>query len=328
MRRTTIVARSLCLITKDGKKCDLLPPICAWLSKMARSSISCHQFVLHYHRWEEVRFVVSNLCAIINLLSPIYGCLSKMEEVWFVTINLCLIINDGRKYDLLPPIYGRPKWDEIRFIAINLCSIDKDGKTYDLIPPICAWLSKMGRSTIGCHQFVLDYQVWQEDRFVAANLCSIVKDGKKYDLLPPICAWWSKMGRNMIVATSLLTISEDGKKYDLLSPICARLSKMEGITFEEIRFVELVAASLGSIFNDEKPYGCARWSKVQRNMICYHQLGLDGQQWKEVWCVASNLCSIIKDGKTYGWLPPICAWLSDLLPQICAGLSNMTKRNT
>ena len=80
----------------------------------------------------------------------------------------------------------RQRWEEVRFVASNLCLIVKDGKKYDLLPAVCALLSKMGRSTICCQQFVLDCQRWEEVRFVATNVCLILKDGEKYDLLPPI----------------------------------------------------------------------------------------------------------------------------------------------
>eukprot|EP00439_Symbiodinium_sp_Y106_P059728 s7855_g8.t1 len=96
------------------------------------------------------------------------------------------VLKDGKKYDLLPPA-GAQRWEEVRFVATSLCSIVKDGKKYDLLLPVCgARWSKMGKSTICCHQFVLDCQRWVEVRFVAISLCSSVKDGKKYDLLPPV----------------------------------------------------------------------------------------------------------------------------------------------
>ena len=110
----------------------------------------------------------------------------------------------------------------------------------------------MGRSTICCHQFVLDCQRWEEVRFVATSLCStvgrsticpvcaerwekvrfvatslqcsIVKDGKKFDLLPPVCARLPKMGRSTIGCHQF--VLKDGKKYDLLPAVCARVSKM------------------------------------------------------------------------------------------------------
>ena len=63
-------------------------------------------------------------------------------------------------------------------------------KKYDLLPPVCgAGLSKMVRSSICCHQFVLECQICEKVRFVATSLrCSMVKDEKKYVLLPPVCA--------------------------------------------------------------------------------------------------------------------------------------------
>ena len=80
------------------------------------------------------------------------------------------------------------RWEEVRFVATSLCSIVKDGKKYDLLPPVCARLSKMGRRTICCHQFVrvlkmgksticchqfavLDGQRWEEVQFVATSFC-------------------------------------------------------------------------------------------------------------------------------------------------------------
>ena len=45
--KVRFVATSLqCSVVKDGKKFDLLPPVCARLPKMGRSTIGCHQFVL------------------------------------------------------------------------------------------------------------------------------------------------------------------------------------------------------------------------------------------------------------------------------------------
>ena len=134
------------------KKFDLLPPVCARLSKMGRSTICCHRFVLHFQRWEEVRFVATALCSIFK---------------------------DGKKYDLLPPVCARlskmgksticchqfavldcQRWEEVRFVATSLCSIAKDGKKYDRLPPVCA-------------------ERWEEVRFVASSLCPSVKGGKK-----------------------------------------------------------------------------------------------------------------------------------------------------
>ena len=147
---------------------------------MGRSTNCCHQFVLDWQRWEEVRFVATRLCAIVkhgkkyDLLPSACARSSKMgrstvcchqlvldfqrwEEVRFVAISLCSIVKDGKK---------------VRFVATSLRLIVKDGKKYDLLPSACARLSKMGRSTICCHQFVLDCQRWEEVRFVATSLCS------------------------------------------------------------------------------------------------------------------------------------------------------------
>ena len=161
----------------------------------------------------------------------------------------------------------------------------------DLLPPVCgARLSKMGGSTVCCHQFVLDCQTWEEVRFVTTSLrCSSVKDGKKYDLLPPVCARVSKMGRSLrFVATSLCSIVKDGKKYDF------------------------VANSLCSIVEDGRKYDlmppvCARLPKIGRRTICCrHQFVLDCQRWEDVRKVATSLCPSVKDGKKYDLLPPVC----------------------
>ena len=79
---------------------------------MVRNTICCQQFVLDCQRWEEVRFVAT---------------------------NLCLIVKDGKKYDMLPPcVLDNERWGEVCFVVSNLCLILKDGKKYDLLPPICA----------------------------------------------------------------------------------------------------------------------------------------------------------------------------------------------
>ena len=76
------------------------------------------------------------------LLPPV--CAERWEEVRFVATSLqCSIVKDGKKYDLLP----------------SVCASVKDGKKYDLLPQVCgARLSKIGRSTVCCHQFVLVFQ--------------------------------------------------------------------------------------------------------------------------------------------------------------------------
>ena len=51
-------------VAKDGKKYDLLPAVCALLSKMGRSTICCHPCVLDSQRWGEVRFVAANWCLV------------------------------------------------------------------------------------------------------------------------------------------------------------------------------------------------------------------------------------------------------------------------
>ena len=199
----------------------------------------------------------------------------RWEEVRFVATSLCSIVKNGKKYDLLPPVCAQ-RWEEVLFVATSLrSSIVKDGREYDLLPPVCARLSKMGRSTVCCHQFaVLDCQRWEEVRFVSTSWCSIVKDGKKYGLLPPVCAQrWEEV---RFVATSLSSIAKDGKNYDLLPPVCGpRLSK------------------IGINKYDVLPPVCA-------------------QRWEEVRFVATSLCSIVKNGKKYDLLPPDCARLSKM----------------
>ena len=128
--------------------------------------------------------------------------------------------------------------EEVCFVATSLCSkmgrssicchqfLLKDGKKYDLLPPVCgARLSKMGGSTICCHQFVLDCQRWEEVRFFATSLCA--KMGRSTICCHQFvldCQRWEEV---RFVATSLCPSVKDGKKYDLLPPVCgARLSKM------------------------------------------------------------------------------------------------------
>ena len=92
--------------------------------------------------------------------------------------------------------------------SLNPCSCNRRGlsKLKISVSSCLLWemvfarLSKMGRSSICCHQFaVLDCQRWEEVRFVATSLrCWIVNDGKKYDLLPPVCARLPKMRRSTI----------------------------------------------------------------------------------------------------------------------------------
>ena len=142
------VAIDLSSIIIEGKKYDLLPPICVRLSQKGRNTICCRQFVLDCHRREEVRFLFTNLCSIV----------SEGKKVRFLATNLCSNITEGKKYDLLPPICARlsqkgrsticcqfvldcHRREEVRFVATNLCSIITEGKKYDLLPPICARLS-------------------------------------------------------------------------------------------------------------------------------------------------------------------------------------------
>eukprot|EP00439_Symbiodinium_sp_Y106_P062302 s7855_g9.t1 len=303
-----------------GRSTILLPTVCAGLSKMGGSTIFCNQFVLDCQRWEKVRFVATSLCWIAKDVKK-YG--------W-------------KKYDLLPPVCARlskmgrsticchqivldcQRWEKVRFVATSWRrSIAKDGKKYDLLPPVCARVSKMGRCTICCHQFVLDCQRWEKVRFVATSLCSEV--GRKTTCCHQFvldCRRWEEV---RFGATSLCSIVKDGKKYDLLPPVCARLSKMGGSTicchqfvldcqrWEEVRFF---ATSLCSIVKDGKKYDllppdCARLSKMGRSTICCHQFAvLDCLRWEEVRFVATSWrCSIVKDGKKYDLLPPVCARL-------------------
>eukprot|EP00439_Symbiodinium_sp_Y106_P042167 s7855_g5.t1 len=308
------VATNLCSIVKDGKKYDLLPPVCGpRLSKIGRSTICCHQFVLKDGKK-------------YDWLPPVCGArLSKMGKSTICCHQFVRVLMMGKSTFCCQQfaVLDCQRWEEVRFVATSLCSIAKDGKKYGLLPPVCARLSKMGRSTICCHQFdfVLDCKRWEEVRFVATSLCSSVKDGKKYDLLPPVCAQrWEEV---RFVATSLrCSIVKDVKKYGLLPPVCARLSKMGRSTicchqfvldcqrWEEGRFV---ATSLCSIVKDGKKYNllprvCARLSKMGKSTIYSQQFAvLDGQRWEKVRFVATSLrCSVVKDGKKYDLLPPVC----------------------
>ena len=306
-KEVRFVVTSLCSIVKDGKKYDLLPPVCARVSKMAKSTICFHQFaVLDCHRWEEVRFVATSLCSIAkdgkkyDVLPPVCARLPEMggsticchqfvldcqrwEEVRLVATSLCpkmgrstvcchqFVLKNEKQYDLLPPV---------RFVAASLCSIVKDGKKNDLLPPVCARVSKMGRRTICCRQFVLDCQRWEEVRFVATSLCSIARDGKKYDLLPPVCARLSKMGRSTISCHQF--VLKDGES----TICCHHFAVLDCQRWEEVRFV---ATSLCSIVKDGKKHGLL--PPVCGVLDCE---------------IATSLCSIVKDGKKYDLLPPVC----------------------
>ena len=163
------------------------------------------------------------------------------------------------------------RWEEVRFVATSLCSSVKDGKKYDLLPPVCA-------------------QRWEELRFVATSLrCSIVKDVKKYGLLPPVCSIVEDGKKHDLLPPVLCSIVKDGKKDDLLPPVCARLSKMGRST----------------ICCHEFALDCQRWEKVR--FIHNSFAVLDGQRWEKVRFVATSLrCSVVKDGKKYVLLPPVC----------------------
>ena len=276
MGRSTICCHQFVL--KDGKKCDLLPPVCA--QRWGKSTICCHQFVPECQRWEKVRFVATSFAVL--------DC-QRWEEVRFVATSLCSRCQ---------------RWEKVRFVATSLCSSVKEGKKYVLLPPVCSdrW-SKMGRSTICCHQFVLDCRRWEEVRFVATSLCSIVKDGKKYDLLPPVCGpRLSKIGRSTICCHQF--VLKDGKKYDWLPPVCgARLSKMGKSTICCHQFVRVLKMGKSTICCHQfAVLDCQRWEEVR---FVATQFVLDCQRWEEVRFVATSLCSIVKDGKKYDLLPPV-----------------------
>ena len=276
--KVRFVATSLpCSIVIGEKKYDLVPPVCA-------------------QRWEEVRFDATSLCSIVKdgkkyvLLPPVCARLSNMGR-----LTICrhqFLLQDGKKYDMLPPVCGPrlskmggsticchqfvldcQRWEEVRFVTTSLrCSIVKDGKKYDLLPPVCARLSKMGRSTVCCHQF---------------------------DLLPPVCARLPKMGRRTICCHQFAArLSKMGEEVRF---VCARLPKMRKSTicchqflldcqrWEKVRFV---ATSLCSIVKDEKKYDllppvfAQRWEEVR---FCCHQFVPESQKWEEARFVATSL---------------------------------------
>ena len=138
------VATILCSIVTEGKKNDLLPPICARLSQKGRSTIRCHQFVLDCHRREEIRFNTANLRSIVtegkkyDLLPQICARVSQKGRSTIVVTNMCSIVLDCHRRE------------EVRFVATNLCSIVTEGMKYDLLPPVFARLSQKGRSTVCC----------------------------------------------------------------------------------------------------------------------------------------------------------------------------------
>ena len=202
------VATNLCSIVIEGKKYDLLPPICARLSQKGRCMICCHQFVLDCHRREEIRFVAPQI---------VLAC-HRREEIRFFATNLCWIVTEGKKYDLLPPIGARLSQKGRSTICYHQFELDYHTRE-DLLPRV----SQKGRRTTCCYQFVLGCHRREEVRFVATNLCSIVTEGKKYDLLPPICARLSQKGRNLL--PPICARLSQRKKCDLLSPICATLSQ-------------------------------------------------------------------------------------------------------
>ena len=178
-----------------------------------------------------------------------------------------------------------------------MCSIVIEGKKYDLLSSICARLSQKGRSTICCHQFVLDCHRREEVRFVATNLCSMVTEGRKGR--STICCHQFVLDCHRrqevrFVATNLCSIVTEGKMYDLLSSICARLSQKGRNTI-------CCPPKLYSLVIEGKKYDflppiCAGLSQKGRSMICCHQLVLDCHRREEVRFVTTNLSSIITQG--------------------------------
>ena len=261
VRLVAIVATNLSIV-KDGKKYDLLPPIRVRFPKMGRSTICCHQFVFDCQGWEEVRFVATNSCSI-----------PKDGKNTICCEQFVSIVEDGKKYDLLPPLSVPFLKDKVRFVPTTSCSIVQDGKKYDLLPPIRVRFPKMARSTICCHQFVFDCRRWKEVRLVAivATNLSIVEDGRNYDLLPPIS----------------VPMLKDGKKHDLFPPVCVRLSKMGRSTICCHQFV----------------FDCQQWEEVR----LLRPVRVYCPRWEEARLVATSLCLTVKDGKKYDLLPQVCA---------------------
>ena len=116
------VATNLCSTVTEGKKYDLLSPVCARLSSKGRSTICYHQFELDCHRGKKY-----------DLLPPICARLSQKGR----SMMCCrqFVLDCHRR-------------EEKRFVAADLCSIVTEGKKYDSLPPICARLSQKGRNTI------------------------------------------------------------------------------------------------------------------------------------------------------------------------------------
>ena len=223
------VGTNLCSIVTEVKKYDLLSPICACiltegkkydlllaigvrLSQKGRSTICCHQFVL-------VRFVATNLCSIII-----------RQEEGFVAHQFVLDYHRRQEVRFVAAIFARRRREEVRFVVTNFCSIVTEGKK--------------GRSTICCHQIVLDCH-----------------RKEKYDLLPAICAPLSQKGRNTM-SCHFFCSSQKGR-----STICCQKFRFDYHRREEVR---CVATNLCSIVTEG------------RSMICCHQFALDCNRREEV----------------------------------------------
>ena len=175
-------------IVTEGKKYNLLLPIAARLSQKGRSTICCYNiFVRDCHRGKKY-----------DLLPPICA-RHRREEVRFVA---SIVTRQEEGFVAHQFVLDYHRRQEVRFVATNFCSSQK--RKYDALSPIFARLSQKGRSTICCHQFVLDCH-----------------RKEKYDLLPPICALLSQKGRSTISCHQFVLVTER-KKYDLFLPISAR----------------------------------------------------------------------------------------------------------
>ena len=135
---------------------------------------------------------------------------------------------------------------------------------------------------------MLDCHRREKVRLAATNLCSIVTEGKKYDLLPPISARLSQKGRSTICCHQLCsTVTKEVRCFPRLVLDCHRKEKY-----------------------DLLPPICARMLQKGRSTMCCHQFVLDCHRMAEIVIVATNLCSIVTEGKKHDLLPPICARLS------------------
>ena len=178
----------------------------------------------------------------------------------------------------------------MRFVATNLCSIVTEGKKFDVFSSICARLFQKGRSTISCHQFVLDCHRRGEIRFVATNLCSIVTEGKKYDLLPPICARLSQKGNRSCFCHQF------GLDYLRREEIRFSVTNWSSIDIEGICCHQFVLDSQQGKKYDLLPIYIRLFQKG-RIQICCLQFVFDCHRREEIRSVVSNLCSIVIEGK-------------------------------